>query len=275
LLNEAALLAARRNKKKIEMVDIDDARDKILWGREHRRMMDDAEKKALAWHEAGHAVVGAVLDDGTLPVHKVTIIPRGRSLGSTSYLATKDILGRTKKQYRDRVCTAMGGRIAEELVTSDISDGATGDIKQATKIARAMVCDFGMSDLGPIALGENEDTVFLGREITRSHHVSEETARRIDAAVSEIIDSEYKRAAKIINEHREALDKIAAALLEHETIEGVHVKEILESGEIKSPVTKYSPPPILDKKPESKEGPKGKAASGDVAPGGSPAPHPA
>ncbi|MDI1250262.1 MAG: ATP-dependent zinc metalloprotease FtsH [Lacunisphaera sp.] len=190
LLNEAALLAARRGKKKVEMVDIDDARDKVLWGREHRRVMDDAEKKSLAWHEAGHAVVGAVLDDGTFPVHKVTIIPRGQSLGSTTYLATKDILGRTKKQYLDRVCTAMAGRIAEELVTSDISDGATGDIKQATKIARAMVCDFGMSELGPIAMGENQDTVFLGRDITRSQHISEDTARRVDAAVSEINSTE-------------------------------------------------------------------------------------
>ncbi|MBI2814075.1 MAG: ATP-dependent zinc metalloprotease FtsH [Opitutae bacterium] len=270
LLNEAALLAARRNKKKVEMVDVDDARDKVLWGREHRRVMDDKEKKALAWHEAGHAVVGAVLDDGTFPVHKVTIIPRGQSLGSTTYLATKDILGRSKKQYLDRVCTAMAGRIAEELVTSDISDGASGDIKQATKIARAMVCDFGMSELGPIAMGENQDTVFLGRDITRSQHISEDTARRVDAAVSALIDSEYKRAQKIISEHRPALDKIAEALLENETIEGRHVLEILKDGAITSPIVMVKQPPRTGQD-------AGKVASKPApeAPGGAPAPSPA
>ena len=260
LLNEAALLAARRGKKKIDMVDVDDARDKVLWGREHRRVMDDNEKKSLAWHEAGHAVVGAVLDDGSFPVHKVTIIPRGQSLGSTTYLATKDILGRTKKQYADRVCTSMAGRIAEKMVTNDISDGASGDIKQATKIARAMVCDFGMSDLGPIAMGENQDTVFLGRDITRSQHVSEDTARRIDAAVSEIITAQYKRAEQILGEHRAALDLIGTALLEHETIEGRHVLEIIHHGEIRSPVVSTPRPPKLPtigaaEKPTAKDAP--------------------
>ena len=271
LLNEAALLAARRNKKKVEMVDVDDARDKVLWGREHRRVMDDKEKKALAWHEAGHAVVGAVLDDGSFPVHKVTIIPRGQSLGSTTYLATKDILGRSKKQYADRVCTAMAGRIAEKMVTDDISDGAAGDIKQATKIARAMVCDFGMSDIGPIAMGENQDTVFLGRDITRSQHISEDTARRVDTAVSEIIGAEYKRAEKILGEHRAALDKIAAALLEHETIEGRHVLEILKEGEIKSPIVMVKQPPRTGQE-TGKVAPK---PASDAAPGGAPAPSPA
>jgi cell division protease FtsH len=145
LLNESALLAARRNKKKIDMSDVDDARDKVLWGRERRRVMDDSEKRLIAWHEAGHAVVQAVLDDGTVPVHKVTIIPRGQSLGSTTYLPTKDLLTRPKKKLLDQIAMAMGGRIAEELVTGDFSNGAYGDIKQATKIARAMVCDYGMS----------------------------------------------------------------------------------------------------------------------------------
>ena len=235
LLNEAALLAARRNKKKVEMIDIDDARDKVLWGRERRRVMDDAEKRLVAWHEAGHAVVQAVLDDGTVPVHKVTIIPRGQSLGSTTYLPTKDILTRPRKRLLDEVAMAMGGRIAEELVTGDFSNGAYGDIKQATRIARAMVCDYGMSELGPVAMGENQDTVFLGRDITRSQHISEDTARQVDAAVSDILKTQYKRAEEIIKEHRSALDKIAAALLEHETIEGRHVLEILKDGEIKSP----------------------------------------
>jgi cell division protease FtsH len=273
LLNEAALLAARRNKKKVEMTDIDEARDKVLWGRERRRVMDDAEKRLVAWHEAGHAIVQAVLDDGTVPVHKVTIIPRGQSLGSTTYLPTKDILTRPKKKLLDEIAMAMGGRIAEELVTGDFSNGAYGDIKQATRIARAMVCDYGMSDLGPVAMGENQDTVFLGRDITRSQHISEDTARRVDVAVSDILNSQYKRAEKIIGEHRTALDKIAAALLEHETIEGKHVIEILKEGEIKSPITAVKPPklpPADAAKPADRPAPE---SSGGHA--GTPAPSPA
>ncbi|MBX3735708.1 MAG: ATP-dependent zinc metalloprotease FtsH [Candidatus Didemnitutus sp.] len=271
LLNEAALLAARRNKKKVDMTDVDEARDKVLWGLSRRRVMDDKEKRALAWHEAGHAVVGAVLDDGTMPVHKVTIIPRGQSLGSTTYLATKDILGRTKKQYLDRICTSMAGRIAEEFVTNDISDGASGDIKQATKIARYMVCDFGMSELGPIAMGENQDTVFLGRDITRSQHLSEDTARKIDLAVSAFVTSEYQRAEKILKDNRAALDKIAEALLEHETIEGKHVFEVLQHGEIKSPVVSSKPAP----RDGAAAKPSGTAAASDTSGAPAPAPTPA
>jgi cell division protease FtsH len=244
LLNEAALLAARRNKKKVEMADIDEARDKILWGLSRRRVMDDAEKRLVAWHEAGHAIVQAVLDDGTMPVHKVTIIPRGQSLGSTTYLPTKDILTQPKKKLLNQIAMAMGGRIAEEMVTGDFSNGAYGDLKQATRIARAMVCDYGMSELGPVAMGENQDTVFLGRDITRSQQVSEDTARKIDDAISTILHSQYKRAQEIITENRVALDKIAGALLEHETIEGRHVLEIVQHGEIRSPITSEKPPKI-------------------------------
>ena len=236
LLNEAALLAARRNKKKVDMSDVDDARDKILWGRERRRVMDDSEKRLIAWHEAGHAIIQAVLDDGTVPVHKVTIIPRGRSLGSTTMLPTKDVLTKPKKKLLDDIAVSMGGRIAEELVTGDISSGAYGDIKHATKVARAMVCDYGMSDLGPVSYAENQDTVFLGRDITRSQHVSEDTARKIDAEVSRMIAEQYIRAKEIITARRAALDTIGAALIEFETIEGKHVKEVLEFGELRSAV---------------------------------------
>ena len=273
LLNESALLAARRNKKKVEMTDIDEARDKVLWGRERRRVMDDTEKRALAWHEAGHAIVQAVLDDGTMPVHKVTIIPRGQSLGSTTYLPTKDILSSSKKKLLDRVAVTMGGRIAEKLVTNDISNGAYGDIKQATATARSMVCDYGMSDLGPIAMGENQDTVFLGRDITRSQHISEDTARRVDLAISDIINAQYLRAEQVIAEHRSALDKVATALLEHETLEGRHVLEILKEGEIKSPITSVRPPRLPPADPAKKAD---KAASEPSAgPTGAPAPSPA
>jgi cell division protease FtsH len=275
LLNEAALLAARRNKKKIDMSDVDDARDKVLWGRERRRVMDDEEKQLIAWHESGHAIVQAVLDDGTVPVHKVTIIPRGQSLGSTTYLPTKDLLTRPKKKLLDQIAMAMGGRIAEELVTGDFSSGAYGDIKQATKIARAMVCDYGMSDLGPVAMGENQDTVFLGRDITRSQHISEDTARRVDAEVSRMISEQYIRAKEIITAHRSALDKIGAALIEHETIEGKHVKEILEFGEIRSPIVN-EPLSKQPDKPAKKPTDKPATAPDPIAHGGAaPTPNPA
>ncbi|HNC23622.1 MAG TPA: ATP-dependent zinc metalloprotease FtsH [Opitutaceae bacterium] len=274
LLNEAALLAARRDKKKVENVDISDARDKVLWGRERRRVMDDSEKRLIAWHEAGHAIVQAVLDDGTVPVHKVTIIPRGQSLGSTTYFPTKDILTRPKKKLLDEIAMSMGGRIAEELITGDISNGAYGDIKHATRVARSMVCDYGMSDLGPVAMGDNQDTVFLGRDITRSRHISEDTARRIDAAVTDLIQSQYKRAEQIIHDHRTALDKVAMALLEHETIEGKHVLEILKQGEIQSPVVREAMGKTDAKAMEKKAAEKS-AQSGSIDGMPTPAPTPA
>jgi len=276
LLNEGALLAARRDKPKVEMIDIEDAREKVLFGREHRRLMDDSEKRLIAWHEAGHAIIQGLLDDGTVPVHKVTIIPRGQSLGSTTYIPTKDILTRPMKKLLDQIAMAMGGRIGEELVTGDFSNGASGDIKQATKIARAMVCDYGMSALGPVDLGENQDTVFLGRDITRSRHISEYTARMVDDEVSRILKEQYARAKELIYANRAALDKIAEALLEHETIEGKHVLEILEHGEIKSAVV-VSPPPKPKPAPSpAKEKTTAKEAE-PVVPSleGTPAPSPA
>src|ERR1700712_262425 len=216
LLNEAALLAARRNKKKVEMDDVDEAREKVQFGRERRRIMDDEEKKLTAYHEAGHALIQVLLDDGHMPVHKVTIIPRGRSLGSTMFIPKKDVLTYAMKRMLNQIAMGLGGRIAEELVLGDISSGAAGDIKQVTKIARHMVCDWGMSPLGPIAYGDNHDTVFLGREITRNENVSEETARRIDVEIHRIIDEQYQRARELISANRSALEKIAEALLEHE-----------------------------------------------------------
>jgi cell division protease FtsH len=274
LLNEGALIAARRDKKRVEMVDIIDARDKVIWGRERRRIMDDEEKKITAWHEAGHAILHAVLDDGTIPIYKATILPRGRALGFVATLPSKDILTMSKKRLLDRVCMAMGGRIAEKLVTSEISTGAASDIKQATDTARAMVCDYGMSDLGPIALGQDQDTVFLGRDITRSQHVSEATAQRIDAAIAQIITGQYARGESIITEHREALDKIAQALIEHETIEGRHVMEILKHGEIKSPVINAPAPARTAGKPAENK-PADKPATDGFGSRTAPAPNPA
>jgi len=274
LLNEAALLAARRNKKKVEMIDVDDAREKVQFGRERRRLMDDEEKKLTAYHEAGHALIQGVLDDGALPVHKVTIIPRGRSLGSTMFIPKKDLLTHAMKRMLNQIAMGLGGRIAEELVLGDISSGAAGDIKQVTKIARHMVCDWGMSPLGPVAYGDNSDTVFLGREITRSENVSEETARKIDVEIHRIISEQYTRATQIITEHRGALDKIAEALLEHETIEGKHVIEIIQFGEMRSPVISAIVVKAEEKTLERKIADK-PAVSDVVSPGGSTAPTPA
>ena len=243
LLNEAALLAARYGKKEVDMSDLDSAREKIAFGRERRRLMDDEDKKITAFHEAGHALVAAVIDDDHLPIHKVTIIPRGQSLGSTMFMPKKDILNHAKKRVLNQVCWAMGGRVAEELEFDDITSGAAGDIKMATKLVRHMVCDWGMSELGPVAFGENQDHVFLGKEITRDQNYSEETAQKIDSAMKGVIDQQYERARKIVEERKGELDLIAAALLEYETIEGKHVHEILEHGKIQSPVVDTSPAP--------------------------------
>ena len=274
LLNESALLAARRNKKKVEMQDVDDARNKVLFGRERRRVMDDEDKKIVAYHEAGHALVSVVIGDATLPVHKVTIIPRGRSLGSTMYIPTKDTYNYAKRKLLNNLATLFGGRIAEEVALSDITSGASGDIEQATKLARHMVCNWGMSPLGTISFSDNQDTVFLGREITRSHTISEETSRLIDAEVKKLVDQSYERARLIIVDHRSALDKIAEALLQHETLEGVHVREIVEFGEIRSPIVReilsspIKPDDRGGKKPTEKTVPDGLG-------GPAPAPNPA
>jgi cell division protease FtsH len=244
LLNEAALIAARYNKGEVQMADIDEAREKISYGRERRKLMDAEDKKIVAYHEAGHAIVQAVIDDGKLPLHKVTIIPRGQSLGSTMFAPTKDILNHGYKQLLTRLCTLMGGRVAEELEFGNVTSGAAGDIKMATKLARQMVCDWGMSSLGPIAYGDNQDQIFLAKEISRNHGYSEETARQIDAEIHRLVEEQYQRAKDILTKNRGVLDKVAATLLEFETIDGKHVHEILETGAIVSPIT-----PIQTKKP--------------------------
>ena len=227
LLNEGAIIAARRNDKTVTMADIDEARDKVFFGRERRKLMDDSEKKLTAYHEAGHALIQAVIDDGRLPVHKVTIIPRGQSLGSTMFVPSRDIRTESKKSLLNHICTSLGGRVAEEAVFTDITNGAAGDIKQATKIARKMVCDWGMGEIGPIALGENQDHIFLGKEIARDEHFSEKTAQLVDGEIKAIVDGQLERARKIVRENRGKLDLIASELLLRETIEGEDVYKIV------------------------------------------------
>ena len=241
LLNEGALIAARRRKKMAERIDLDDAREKISFGTERRRVMDDEDRKIIAYHEAGHAIVQAIVDDGLLPIHKVTIIPRGQSLGSTMFTPKKDILNHSKRRVLNQVCCAMGGRAAEEIEIGDVTSGAAGDIRMATNIARSMVCDWGMSELGMISFGDKQDQVFLGKELSRAQNYSEETAQKIDYAIKDIIDIQYERAKTILNENIDALHTSANALLEHETIEGKHIHEILDQGKIVSPIVKSIP----------------------------------
>jgi len=237
LLNEAALLAARTGKKAVGMSELEEARDKVRWGRERRSMaMTDEDKKCTAWHEAGHALVNVVLKH-THPLHKVTIIPRGQALGATMYLPKDDILNRKRKELLDIIAVTMAGRIAEEIVSDDISSGAAGDIQQATTMARAMICQWGMSDkLGMVQYGDGNEYVFLGREMARGKDYSEHTAQEIDDEVKRIIDEAFKRANDIIDTNRDKLEMIANCLLEHETLEGSQVEEIVRTG-------KFTPPP--------------------------------
>jgi cell division protease FtsH len=237
LLNEAALLAASTNKKAVSMEELEEARDKVRWGRERRSLaMTDEDKKFTAWHEAGHALVNVMLQH-THPLHKVTIIPRGQSLGSTMSLPKNDVLNRRRKEMLDIISVMMAGRIAEEIVSGDISTGAAGDIQQATNMARAMVTQFGMSErLGMVQYGDDDEFVFLGREMARAKVYSESTAQEIDAEVKRIIDAAFKIAKDIITTNLDKLELIAKSLLEFETLDGQQVEEIVRTG-------KFTPPP--------------------------------
>ncbi len=249
LLNEGAITAARRNSETVSMEDIEIARDKILYGREHRRLMTEDQKKLSAYHEAGHALVQVVIDDGSMPVHKVTVIPRGQSLGSTMFLPTGDVLLETKTNLLNRICSTLGGRAAEDVIFKEITNGAASDIAHVTKIARKMICDWGMGELGPLALGENQEHIFLGREIARDKHYSEQTAQKIDEEVKGIVDAAYARATEIIADKRTALDLMAEALIEFETIEGKVIYEIVGGSlknldDVKAYVTNPAAKPI-------------------------------
>jgi cell division protease FtsH len=247
LLNEAALLAARLSKKSIGMSELEEARIKVRMGRERRSMaMSEEDKKCTAWHEAGHALVNVLLEN-TDPLHKVTIIPRGQSLGSTMWLPEKDVLSHRRKAMVDLIAVTMAGRIGEEIVSGDISSGAAGDIQQATSIAHAMVCQWGMSEkLGMVQYGDDHDHVFLGRDMMQHKDYSEFTAQEIDAEVKRIINEAYNRAKSLIDEYRDKLEIIANALLEFETLDGTQVEDIIKTG-------KFTPPPS-EPKPEPPSG---------------------
>jgi cell division protease FtsH len=255
LVNEAALLAARTNKERLDNRDFEFAKDKVMMGAERRSMIiSEKDKKITAWHEAGHALV-AMLTPECDPVHKVTIIPRGPALGLTQMLPKEDRLNWNKKAILDRIAMAMGGRIAEELQFDEITSGAKSDIDHATKFARSMVQEWGMSDkLGPLAFGEEEGEVFLGREFaSRQRNFSEATAIDIDNEVRLIVTTQYARAKQILTENKPALDRIAEALLEWETLDGNEIGVLLR-GET---LVKVKPVPVQArpevKRPEIKE----------------------
>ncbi len=227
LVNESALNAARYDKKKVQMVDFEYAKDKVIMGVERKSMMmSDREKRNTAYHESGHTIVAAMLPAAD-PLHKVTIIPRGRALGLTQQLPVEDKYSYSKKYLEAMLAVLMGGRIAEEVFLNEITTGAGNDIERATGMARKMVCEWGMSDLGPVTYGKKEEAIFLGREFAQHQDFSESTAVEIDKEVRRILDKAYKAAHEIISGNKGSLDRIARKLLERETLEGWEVNQIL------------------------------------------------
>jgi cell division protease FtsH len=276
LINEAALSSARRGLKAITTRELDEARDKVRWGRERRSLaMSEEEKTATAWHEAGHALLNVVLEH-THPLHKVTIIPRGPSLGSTMYLPEGDKYSTQRKEALALIAVTMGGRIAEEMFTNDISNGASGDIMQATKLARRMVCEWGMSGLGMIRFSDENEHVFLGRDMSRSREYSEATAQQIDSEVKKLIDDAYDHAGEVLRAHRTHVELIAQALLEFETLEGSQVRDLIELGHMRNPPINQPKPPPLPPTPLGGTVPESiRPSKPDLPPGGLPAPTPA
>ena len=228
LVNEAALIAARQNRKVVTMHDFEMAKDKVIMGVERKsRVTSDEEKKHTAFHEAGHALVAAMIPEAT-PLHKVTIIPRGMALGLTTFLPEADQFDFSKVEAEAQIAVSMGGRVADELFCNMKSAGASSDIEKATDLARRMVCDWGMSDLGPMSFGKREEQIFLGREIAQHRDYSEATAIRIDDEIRRFVGSGYDRAKSIIEVHREAMVRIAEALLDREVLDAAEVRMLIE-----------------------------------------------
>jgi cell division protease FtsH len=256
LMNEAALLAARNGKEAVGMAELEEARDKVRWGRERRsRILDDKEKQITAYHESGHALVMEMVEESE-PLHKITIIPRGTAyLGATMQLPEKDRYMQGRRKLLGMLTGLMGGQVAEELVFGDITSGASSDLREATRIARLMVCEWGMSgELGPQTFGVREELIFLGREVSRTQDYSEETARRIDVEVNRLLRECRDRARAILESHRQILDQIAHWLLERETMEGRDVAEIIKHGRI-----------LTDKERQAANGGRTSTASGTTA----------
>jgi len=237
LVNEAALFAARANKRTVDMEEFERAKDKILMGAERKSMvMDEEEKKNTAYHEAGHAIVGRLVPDHD-PVYKVTIIPRGRALGVTMFLPEEDRYSHSKQRLESQISTLFGGRIAEEITlgADRVTTGASNDIERATELARAMVTRWGLSEkMGPLSYGEDDGEVFLGHSVTQHKSVSDDTANSIDQEIRRIIDTNYERAEKLLNENMDKLHAMAKALIKYETIDKDQIDEIMD-GKVPSP----------------------------------------
>ncbi len=242
LVNEAALMAARENKKVVSLHDLETAKDKVMMGPERRSMViTDKEKRLTAIHEAGHTIVGINIPESD-PVHKVTIIPRGRALGITYFLPEQDVLGRTKEELLAMIANAMGGRVAEEIFIGRITTGASNDIEKATEVARSMVCQYGMSALGPLAYGKKDEQIFLGREINQHRDFSEDTAIKIDKEVNRIVSEQYARAKQIIEENRVGLERLTDALLEFESLDSAQIRRVVAG----LPINGDDPQPASD-----------------------------
>ncbi len=260
MVNEAALLAARRNRKHVLMEDFEESKDKVLMGVERRSLIiSEEEKRNTAYHEAGHALV-ATLTPHADPLHKVTIIPRGMALGVTMQLPIDDRHNYSKDFLESRLAVAMGGRVAEEVVLGKVTTGAGGDFEEVTQLARKMVCEWGMSELGPLTFGKREEAIFLGREIAQHRDYSEDTAIRIDHEVKKIVMTAYERARQVIEQNREALERIAQALL---------VREVLDASEIKLLMEGKTLP---EKKPATPAEPEAATPAGKPSPAAKPAP---
>jgi cell division protease FtsH len=227
LVNEGALNAARYNKKVVSMNDLEVAKDKVLMGAERKSMiMTNEDKRVIAYHEAGHTLVGLKVPNAD-PVHKVTIIPRGMALGLTQQLPEGDRFNYTKEYMLGQIAILMGGRIAEEVFLNSITTGASNDIERATELARSMVCEYGMSDLGPLTFGKKEEQIFLGREIAQHRDFSEDTAIKIDQEVKRIVSEQYTRAKNIIEENHEVMVRLSETLLERESLDAVQIRRIV------------------------------------------------
>jgi cell division protease FtsH len=232
MVNEAALIAARFNRKAVHMYDFEMAKDKVMMGAERKSMLlSDEEKKVTAYHEAGHTLVAALREHSD-PLHKVTIIPRGMALGVTVYLPEEDQHTVTKEYLESRLATLMGGRCAEEIFLGKMTTGAGNDIERITELARKMVCEFGMSKLGPMTYGKKEEQIFLGREIAQHRDFSEDTAKQIDVEVRAFVDTAYQSAYNILNNNQETMHRIANALLERETLDAAEIKMLIEGKEL-------------------------------------------
>ncbi len=259
LINEAALFAARAGKKLVEMVDFEKAKDKVIMGAERRSMvMPEEERKNTAYHESGHTIVAKVLSENSDPVHKVTIIPRGRALGVTMQLPEEDRYSHNKEYLLTRIAVLMGGRIAEEVFMDQMTTGASNDFKQATDLAQKMVSSWGMSDeLGPRVYGDNESEIFLGRDVTTHKNLSNETAARVDKEITRIIEEQYDRARKIIEQHRSEIETMKQSLLDWETLDSNQIDEIMAG-------KKPTPPEEPESRDSDKKGEKpGSSEGGD------------